>query len=141
MINFNQSKSKEISLEGEAVRLSNELRYKKAYTITRVDGTKVNYKERWGFDCETCDISDFIKWLSDKNIKKSYALFWFVIRIMLIRFPKSKDLIKNNISERRIDEFNKTCLDVKNDVRWLGETGFIKYNKIMKFKRDMQDGN
>jgi len=135
MINFNQSKVKDLTLEGEAVRLSNELRYKKAYTVTKVDNTKIRYKEKWGFDCETSDISDFRKWLSDNTIQKSYSLFWFTIRMMLIRFPQSKDLIKKNITKKRLKEFNHTALNIKNNIEWLGETGFInKQKKIIKDK-------
>ena len=55
---FDQSRKKELTPYGEAVRLSNELRTRKAETIINRFGDRLDIKFKQGFDIETCSISD-----------------------------------------------------------------------------------
>ena len=121
---FDQTRKDERNSYGEAVRLSNELRYQPAKTYIDEFGFRVDISERWGFNCETAPYSDFVKWLNDNSIKKSKSLFWFVIRIMAWRFPEKHTAIKNSLSENRKLEFDLILSQMKKEYEWCGLTGY-----------------
>lgn len=120
---FDQSREKEQSAYGEAVRLSNELRPKPEQIIDNGLGYSYTIPARWGFDCETAPYSDFTTWLGS-NIKKSQSLFWFVIRVMAWRFPEKHNEIKDNLSERRKLEFDIILSQMKKEIEWVGTVGY-----------------
>jgi hypothetical protein len=121
---FDQSRVKEKSSYGESVRLSNELRYKPTHTRLDPDGNLITVSEKWGFNCETANYSDFKTWFNDETIKKSESLFWFVIRIMAWRFPEKHTEIKESLSPKRRLEFELILSELKKEQEWLGLTGY-----------------
>ena len=85
---LNQTRESEESNYGEAVRLSNEIRSKPSrIVINPIDGSSSTIPAKTGFDFETATYTQFTTWLGDNSIKKSDSLFWFVIRVMTVRFP------------------------------------------------------
>lgn len=140
---FDQSKiyknNNTISLtgEGEAVRLSNELRSQPAKTIIDPFGTRVDIPAKQGFDCETCDFNDLWNWLINSNIKKSESLIAFVHRILSIRFPTEYSQHKNNIDSRYKLEYEMIQSHATNDIHWLGQVGFqnmVRLDKSLTLK-------
>lgn len=121
---FDQSRKNEPNAYGESVRLSNELRAKSAKTIVDSFGIRRDIPAKWGFDCETSPYSDFIRWLNDNTIKKSESLFWFTIRIMVIRFPEKHNEIKSRLSDARKTEFDFIISEMKNEMEWVGKVGY-----------------
>ena len=131
---FDQTKAdpKLINFESEAVRLSNELRPQKARTIIHIDGSRLDYPARSGFDCETAPIRDFYNWLNNSSIKKSKGLFWFVIRIMAVRFPNEHTEIRKKLAPYNIPEFELILSVLKNEASFFGEVGFAGMTEISK---------
>lgn len=121
---FDQSKEKDITYEGEAVRLSNELRAKPARSFINIDGIRVDIPAKQGFDCETVDFMTMVNWLADTRIKKSQSLSAFVHRIMAVRFPTEYTQNKSNIDGRYKLEMEMIESKAKNDISWFGEVGF-----------------
>lgn len=121
---FDQSRKNELTSFGESVRLSNELRAIQAHTMIDEFGIRQDIPSKWGFDCETAPYSDFVKWFNDITIKKSKSLFWFVIRIMVWRFPEKHTEIKTNLSENNHLEFELILSQMKKEQEWLGLTGY-----------------
>lgn len=121
---FDQTRKDELTSYGEAVRLSNELRSKPARTEIDIQGLRKDYPAVNGFDCETASYSDFNIWLNDNSIKKSRSLFWFVIRIMCIRFPEKHTEIKTNLAEKNKLEFDLILSQMKNEMEWIGLVGY-----------------
>jgi len=121
---FDQTRKEEKTSYGESVRLSNELRYKPARTQIGLDGLRIDYPAINGFNCETADYSEFISWLNDTTKKKSKSLFWFVIRVMVWRFPEKHTEIKNSLSDRNKIEFELILSELKKEQEWLGLTGY-----------------
>tara|TARA_R110000744_G_C19313278_1_gene556939 strand:+ start:945 stop:1415 length:471 start_codon:yes stop_codon:yes gene_type:complete len=121
---FNQAVNSHTSFEGEAVRLSNELRAKPAHTSINHDGIRVDYPAVKGFDCETADFKTMVDYLADTRIKKSASSIAFVHRIMSVRFPNEYTKNKSNIDNRYKLEMEMIESKSKNDVNWFGETGF-----------------
>ena len=121
---FDQTRKDELSSYGEAVRLSNELRSKVARTIIDEFGNRVDYPAVRGFNPDTADYTEFASWLNDITKKKSQSLFWFVIRVMCVRFPEKHTEIRLNLSERRRLEFDLILSNMKNEVEWIGTVGY-----------------
>jgi len=119
---FDQSRKNERSVYGESVRLSNELRFKTAFSRIE-NGITVRYPDEWGFDCETADYDTFVLWLKS-NVKKSASKFWFVIRLMAWRFPEKHREIRQSLSERRRIEFDLILSEMKKEVEWIGRVGY-----------------
>ena len=99
-----------------------------------------------GFNCETADYSYFKNWLNSNN-KKSESLFWFVIRIMAIRFPEKHIDIKMNLASRHRLEFDLILSQMKNETEWVGTVGYSQMvrlddsllnlnNRVVKLKND-----
>lgn len=151
---FDQTREREQSSYGESVRLSNELRAIPSNQYTRLvvnefgslDNKTFNIPAKWGFNCETANYSDFTTWLNS-DIKKSQSLFWFVIRIMLWRFPQKHTEIKSNMSVNRHLEFDLILSQMKKESEWLGTVGYSGMvrldgsltnpkNRIIKLKND-----
>jgi hypothetical protein len=122
--NFEQSKKDKITFEGEAVRLSNELRAKPARTSINDLGFRIDIPAKQGFDIETCEFMDMVNWLADTRIKKSQSLSAFVHRVMAVRFPNEYTNNKKNIDNRYNLEMELIESKSKNDVSWFGEVGF-----------------
>lgn len=145
---FEQSRKTELSSYGEAVRISNELRYSPSGNKINSDGELFFDKGRlWRFDSETADYSKFTAWLNDSTIKKSQSLFWFVIRIMAIRFPEKHSEIRINLAENHKLEFDLILSQMKNDMAWVGTVGYSNMvrlddsllnlnNRVVKLKND-----
>lgn len=123
---FDQMFKNEIngSLIGEAIRLSNELRAKQAYTEIDYSGKRIDHPAKAGFDIETCDINDIKNWLNDHTIKKSQSLLMFVHRVLAVRFPNEYTLLKNTIDKRFRKEMELIESEAKNDITFFGEVGF-----------------
>jgi len=121
---FDQTRERELSSYGEAVRLSNELRAKPARSVINYDGERIDYPAKDGFDCEIAEYNQFIIWLNDSNKKKSRSLFWFVIRIMSIRFPEKHNEIRNSLSDRNKVEYGFILSEMSNEIEWFGLTGY-----------------
>lgn len=129
-----------VTTEAEAVALANELRYKPdSSKIFVSDGKtkKIFVAGRlWGFDCETCTFQKLMSYFTGNKIKRSQSLISFVIRVMVLRFPKEYHENKNRI-ERLIgkDEYVMIESSKKNEIEWLGEVGFqnmVYYTKLKK---------
>ena len=152
---FDQNRKDEPSTYGESVRLSNELRAIKAHTVLKwevnsfgQDEQKTyNIPDKWGFDCETAPYTDFTKWVNNKSIKKSQSLFWFVIRIMIWRFPEKHSEIRSALTERHYLEFDLIASQMKKEMEWIGLVGYQNNvrldnsltnteSKIVKLKND-----
>jgi len=125
---FDQSKEKIISYEGEAIRLSNELRAKPFHSYISISGERIDIPAVQGFDCETCTFMDMVNWLADTRIKKSESLIAFVHRIMSIRFPTEYAQNRDKIQARYKLEYEMIQSNSKNDIEWFGEVGFS--NKV-----------
>ncbi len=110
------------SIEGEAVRLSNELRAKQAYTEIDYSGKRVDHPAKSGFDIETCDIMDIKNWLNG-NAKKSQSLLMFVHRVMAVRFPTEYARLKGVIDNRFKTEMDMVEGEAANDVLFFGKVG------------------
>lgn len=124
---FDQSRAKEYSFYGEAVRLSNELRAKSASSIINQDGIRIDYPAKSGFDIETCDVLEIKNWLNNGK-KKSQSLLMFVYRVTQQRFPAEYSRWKNAIDMRFKTELELLESNGRNEVEWFGETGF--QNKV-----------
>jgi hypothetical protein len=122
--NFEQSKKDKITFEGEAVRLSNELRAKPARTWIDDLGFRIDIPAKKGFDIETCEFMDMVNWLADTRIKKSQSLSAFVHRVMSVRFPNEYTNNKKNIDNRYNLEMELIESKSKNDISWFGQVGF-----------------
>ncbi len=122
--NFEQSKKDKITFEGEAIRLSNELRAKPARTLIDDLGFRIDIPSKKGFDIETCEFMDMVNWLADTRIKKSQSLSAFVHRVMSVRFPNEYTNNKKNIDNRYNLEMELIESKSKNDISWVGEVGF-----------------
>lgn len=120
---FDQSREKEQSTYGEAVRLSNEFRAKPARTIINVLGERVDIPARNGFDVETCEVSKIDEWLAMPN-KKSQSQITFLLRIMCLRFPDSYATAKRNLSSDLTTELELIESLAKNEIEWFGEVGY-----------------
>ena len=121
---FDQSRKDELTTYGEAVRLSNELRSKKAVTrIDRILG-RIDIPAKQGFDIETCNISDFKKWIHNKKEKKSQSILAFVYRIISVRFPDEFKTFKQQIDNSFKLELELIESQSKNEIEWFGLTGF-----------------
>lgn len=104
--------------------MSNELRAKPSRTEISMEGVRKDYPAISGFDCETADYSEFTLWLNDITKKKSKSLFWFVIRVMVWRFPEKHTEIKESLTPRRRLEFELILSELKKEQEWLGLTGY-----------------
>jgi hypothetical protein len=146
---FNQSKIRKddgnmsLTLEAEAIRLSNELRAQPARSYINIHGVRVDLPAKQGFDCETADFMTMVNWLADTRIIKSESLIVFVHRILSVRFPTEYAQYRDNINARYKLEYEMIQSNAKNDIFWLGEVGFsnmVRYdnsltnnkNKILK---------
>ena len=125
---FNQSKKKELSNEGECVRLSNELRFQTEETKIINGDTVLTRKARpWGFDIETATLSKIMSYLNDNSIKKSPSLISLCLRIISVRFKTEfngnakQDLIKYTSPKEQSLIRQKS----KNNVNWFGEVGYF----------------
>ena len=121
---FDQSRERESNAYGEAVRLSNELRSKPARTEISMEGVRKEYPAISGFDCETANYSVFTLWLNDITKKKSKSLFWFVIRIMSVRFPEKHNQIRDSLTDNNKLEYEFVLSELKQEQEWLGLTGY-----------------
>ena len=152
---FDQTRKNESSSYGESVRLSNELRAIQAYQFKRreynIFGKEelktYNIPAKRGFNCETSHYNDFVAWLNDVTIRKSQSLFWFVIRIMAIRFPEKHIDIKMSLAERHKLEFDLILSQMKTEIEWVGTVGYSQMvrldnsllnlnNRVIKLKND-----
>jgi len=136
---FDQTKERKITFEGEAVRLSNELRAKPSRTFIDIDGNRVDIPTKQGFDCETVDFMTMVNWLADTRIKKSESLIAFVHRIMSVRFSTEYAQYKDKINSRYKLEYEMIQSNSKNDASWFGEVGFsnmVRYDGILNDNRN-----
>jgi len=137
---FDQSKNNDLTAYGEAVRLSNELRYKPSGT--RINSLGESYFDNgrlWGFDVETAEYGKLLSYFTDARIKKrSQSLIVFILRVISIRFPNEyqNDKLKINKivgkSERELIQS-----ETKDEVEWLGEVGFqnrVRLDKSLNIK-------
>mgnify|MGYP003636279523 CR=1 FL=1 len=124
MITFDQTKKNNITFEGEAVRLSNELRAKPASTSINHKGERIDIPVKQGFDIETADFKIMINWLADTRIKKSESLVAFVHRCLSVRFPDKYTQNKSKIDNRYKLEQEMIESNSKNEIAWFGEVGF-----------------
>jgi hypothetical protein len=124
LITFDQTKKNVITFEGEAVRLSNELRAKPASTSINHKGERIDIPAKQGFDIETAEFSVIVNWLADTRIKKSESLIAFVHRCLSVRFPDKYTQNKSKIDSRYKLEQEMIESNSKNDVSWIGEVGF-----------------
>lgn len=133
---LNQNKKLEESAYGEAVRLSNELRSKPSFSyVDEITGDTINVPFKSGFDCETAPYTDFENWLNDNTIKKSVSLFWFVMRVMVIRFPSKTNEILTHLKDEDKSEFSAIVSQKQNDWSWIGEVGYFDKQKLTDKKK------
>jgi len=137
MITFDQSKIKDdshkmsLTAESEAVRLSNELRSKKARTyIHDQTGKRIDIPAKKGFDIETADFMTMVNWLANPRIKKSNSLIAFVHRWLSVKFPDEYSKNKKKIDSRYKAEKELILSHAKNDIVWLGEVGFCNMVRL-----------
>ena len=126
---FNQAKKNIIDYEGEAVRLSNELRSRPEKTVRDIKGNILYTIPAYnGFDIETCPVIDIINWIESTTVPKSKALEAFVLRVFSVRFPAVFDSysIRNDLNLEK----NLIGKSRKNDVSWFGEVGFIGKTRL-----------
>jgi len=120
---FDQSKVKEQSFEGEAVRLSNEFRSKPAKTIIDSDGIRQDIPAKIGFDVETADFNIIKNWILTSK-KQSDSQIAFINRILTVRFPTEYAGLRNEILTDYRDEYELIQSEGKNDIDFFGRTGF-----------------
>lgn len=136
---FDQSRNKEMTSYGEAVRLSNALRSKPSEPITDIVGRVLNWSEpKSGFDVENADYRVFTSWLSDTSIKRSESLFWFVIRVMSWRFPEKHIEIRTRLAENLRLEFDLILSNLRYEVEWLGE---VSYQNMVRLDGSLTNKN
>ena len=121
---LDQTREKELSFYGEAVRLSNELRAKPARTVINIDGDRVNIPAKQGFDIEICSFMDLVNYLADTRIKKSESMISFIHRVLNWRFETEYDEKKDKIFNRYQLEKEMIQSNSRKEVEFLGESGF-----------------
>jgi len=124
---LDQTREREQSEYGEAVRLSNELRFLPTGRF-KIDskGNRLNLPSRlWGFDIETADYSKVMSYFSPIVTKRSQSLTAFVNRVLSVRFPteyhNDKRLRTRLVSEKEQELIQSVK---KNEVEWFGEVGY-----------------
>ena len=126
MINFDQSKKNDITYEGEAVRLYNEILPKPASFFISGAGKRIDVKAKKGIDLRTCTFIECVNYLEDTRIKKSESISSFCHRVLSKRFPKEYADNKSNIINR--SKLEKEMIQANtpkdNDIEWLGSAGF-----------------
>lgn len=108
----------------EAKRLANELRSKPAYSYLNNHGQKISVPSYKGFDIENCELKTILTYLDNSSIKKSKSMLMFLYRLISIRFPNELTKRKAIVDQKFRDEIEAIESHSKNDVYWLGETGF-----------------
>ena len=63
----------------EAKRLANDLRSKKSYSYLSPYGVKIDVPAYKGFDIETCELKEILKYLDDKSIRKSKSIIKLIL--------------------------------------------------------------
>jgi|LWDU01.1.fsa_nt_gi hypothetical protein len=133
----------------EAKRLANDLRSKKSYSYLSPYGVKIDVPSYKGFDIETCELKEILKYLDDKSIRKSKSIIMFLYRVISLRFPNELSKRKDKVDARFKKEIEMIESNSKNDIYWLGEVGFqnmVSYTdksifnnrlSILKKKNDM----
>lgn len=137
---FDQKRENELSSYGESVRLSNEVRAVQAHQETlkiinifgKEEEKTFNIPAKNGFDVETADYSEFVLYLNDTTIKKSESKFWFMIRIMCVRFPEKHSEIRANLNSRHHLEFDLVLSQMKNEIEWVGTVGYQNMVRLDK---------
>ena len=115
-----QSKKDDTTFEGEAVRLSNELRSKPAFND--VFGNYVPAKI--GFDIETADFMTMVNYLANGRVKKSESSRAFIHRVLAWRFPTEYAQKRDSIDNRYKLEYEMIQANSKKDIEDLGKVGF-----------------
>lgn len=130
MKKFNQKKKNDISNEGEAVRLSNELRNYKEKIVKDIHGEIINIipEKTNGFDIETASFQTITEYLENNNTSK--VLECFIHRILSNRFPNE---YKNyNVNNEFTQEKDLIIENSKNDVNWFGEVSYFGKTRLDK---------
>ena len=125
---FDQSKKDDITFEGEAVRLYNELKTKPARFYINLNGVRVDVPEKKGIDLNKSSFLQIVNWLADTRFKKSESSEAFVHRFLSVNFNSEYSQHKNKINNRFKMEYELIQSNSKKEVQWLGEVGF--QNKI-----------
>ena len=130
MKKFNQKKKNDISNEGEAVRLSNELRNHEEKIVKDIHGEIINIipQKTNGFDIETASFQTITEYLENNNTSK--VLECFIHRILSNRFPNE---YKNyNVNNEFTQEKDLIIENSKNDVNWFGEVSYFGKTRLYK---------
>jgi len=115
---------------GEAVRLSNELRFRPAGNVIKiivgVSQTVWDEGRLWGFDIETASFNRLMSYFTDNRIKKrSQSLITFVLSVIQWRFPTEFHNDRNKITKLvSVSEFNLIETKTKKEVEYLGTKGY-----------------
>ena len=124
MMKFNQSKKNDITFEGEAVRLYNELKTKPARFYINLNGVRVDVAEKKGIDLNKSTFLQIVNWLADTRFKKSQSSIAFVHRFLSINFNSEYAQHRHKIDNRFKMEYELIQSNSKKEVQWLGEVGF-----------------
>tara|TARA_R110002051_G_C8556303_1_gene473487 strand:+ start:277 stop:741 length:465 start_codon:yes stop_codon:yes gene_type:complete len=125
-----QTREREQSPYGEAVRLSNEVRPVIAHTDIE---TGLWIEARQGINIETDGYPRFMVLLSSGKLN-NHSLTCFILRIMAWRFPNKYNEIKSKLNRADKIEFDLIISNIRYEFEWLGETGYqnkVRYDKTL----------
>ena len=124
----------------EAKRLANELRSKPAYSYLNQIEQKISVPSYKGFDIENCELKTILTYLDDNTIKKSKSMIMFLYRVLSLRFPNELSQHKLKVEQKLKLEIDNIESNSKNDIYWLGETGFqnmVSYTDTSIFSKNI----
>ena len=126
---FNQDNKNQNNSEGEAVRLSNELRDRPEEIIKDIHGVIIKtVPKRNGFNIETASFELIADYLENNYLSKS--LECFIHRVLSVRFPYE---YKNyNVNEEFVKEKSLIESNSKNNIEWFGEVGYFGKTRLDK---------
>lgn len=128
---------------GEACRLADRFRAVPETTVQDDNDMDVTIQAVPGFDIESCTYRRIVDHL-DQPIRMTPSEFWFLVRVVIIRFPDKHQQFRGHLTEDRRKEFD-ACVDdkpVDNEIEWLGEVGFTNHvTKTGRMNSKIDDRN
>lgn len=120
----NRTASNIQKLQGEAVRLYNEIKGHPSGMGTDAAGNPFVIPERKGIDVLTATFAELKDFLDNPIFDKSESSRSFVRRMMAIRFPTDFAIEKNIVSADLKNEYQLIEDNKLITTDWLGEVGF-----------------
>lgn len=128
---FDRERLDEQSPYGEAVRLANWCLPQSSYTVTDEDtGVPINVPAVIGMRVETCTYQQIIDYL-DRPVEIHPSLFWFLVRVIILRFPSKHRQFREQLTGDRRHEWDVLVSErpSDNEVEWLGMPSYTCHTR------------